>query len=83
MRAKRLNSQTLFCVDDYVKLGADHTLCSVIMRLGVLNGVTVMGAGDTPAAVVAITGRVKNVNVIQSALAGKQADKRASIAMLS
>ena len=48
------------------------------MRLGVLNGVTVMGAGDTPAAVVAITGRVKNINVMQSALAGKQAYKRAS-----
>jgi hypothetical protein len=31
---------------------------------GVLNGVTVFGAGDTPAAVVAITGRVKNVPVL-------------------
>ncbi len=38
-----------------------------------------MGAGDTPAAVVAITGRVKNVNVMQSALAGKRVNKRASI----
>lgn len=26
---------------------------------GVLNGLTVIGAGDTPAAVVALTGRVK------------------------
>lgn len=50
-----------------------------LVCLGVLNGVTVMGAGDTPAAVVAITGRVKNINVMQSALAGKQANKRAIV----
>ena len=53
------------------------------MHLGVLNGVTVMGAGDTPAAVVAITGRVKNINVVQSALAGKPPNQRASIEMVS
>ena len=33
VRAKSLNSQALFCVDDYVKLGADHTMCSVIYAL--------------------------------------------------
>jgi hypothetical protein len=46
-----------------------------VIRSGVLNGVTVTGAGDTPAAVVAITGRVKNVNVMQSALAGEHVSK--------
>ena len=53
-----------------VKLGVCHAMYAA-MCSGVLNGVTVTGAGDTPAAVVAITGRVKNVNVLQSALAGK------------
>ena len=50
-----------------------------VIRSGVLNGVTVTGAGDTPAAVVAITGRVKNVNVMQSALAGEHVSKESLI----
>ena len=37
---------------------------------GSLQGVTISGAGDTPAGVVVITGTVKNINVLQSAFAG-------------
>ena len=37
---------------------------------GILDGVTITGAGDTPAAVVVLTGEVKNVVVLQSAMAG-------------
>eukprot|EP01051_Picozoa_sp_SAG22_P007700 SAG22_NODE_551_length_9178_cov_3.565371_2_plen_939_part_00 len=37
---------------------------------GVLHGVTISGAGDTPAGVVVMTGTVQNINVLQSAFAG-------------
>ena len=37
---------------------------------GCLEGVTVTGAGDTPAAVVVLSGVVKNINVLQSSFAG-------------
>ena len=37
---------------------------------GILDGVTISGAGDTPAAVMALTGEVRNVNVLQSTSPG-------------
>ena len=37
---------------------------------GVLDGVTITGAGDTPAAVVVLTGTVRNINVFQSQASG-------------